>query len=51
LGPLGLARAYARSGDSAKARTVHQDFLRLSNDADRDLSILKEGKAEYAKLR
>lgn len=51
LARLGLARAYARSGDSAKARSAYQDFLRLWNDADSDLPILKEGKTEYAKLR
>jgi len=51
LARLGLARAYARSGESAKARAAYQDFLRLWNNADADLSILKEGKTEYAKLR
>lgn len=50
LARLGLARAYARGGDSAKARAAYQDFLHLWKDADSNLSILKEAKSEYAKL-
>ena len=46
------ARApYALSGDTAKARTAYQEFLTLWKDADPDIPILKEAKAEYAKLR
>jgi hypothetical protein len=48
---LGLARAYAISGDAAKARTAYQDFFALWKDADPDIPILKEAKAEYAKLQ
>jgi DNA-binding winged helix-turn-helix (wHTH) protein/Tfp pilus assembly protein PilF len=51
LARLGLARAYARGGDSAKARAAYQDFLHLWKDADSDLSILKKAKSEYANLR
>jgi serine/threonine protein kinase/Tfp pilus assembly protein PilF len=51
LAHLGLARAYALSGDTAKARTTYQDFLTLWKDADPDIPILKEAKAEYAKLQ
>jgi eukaryotic-like serine/threonine-protein kinase len=51
LAHLGLARAYVLSGDTAKARTAYQDFLGLWKDADSDLPILKEAKAEYAKLQ
>ena len=51
LARLGLARAYAMQGDSAKARAAYQDFLTLWKDADPDISILKEAKAEYAKLK
>jgi serine/threonine protein kinase/tetratricopeptide (TPR) repeat protein len=51
LAHLGLARAYALSGDPAKARTAYQDFLGLWKDADPDIPILKEAKAEYAKLQ
>jgi tetratricopeptide (TPR) repeat protein/predicted Ser/Thr protein kinase len=48
---LGLARAYALQGDTAKARAAYQDFLTLWKDADPDIPILKEAKAEYAKLK
>ena len=48
---LGLARAYALSGDKQKARTAYQDFFGLWKDADPDIPILKEAKAEYAKLQ
>jgi eukaryotic-like serine/threonine-protein kinase len=51
LARLGLARAYAMQGDTAKARTAYQDFLTLWKDADPDIPILKEAKAEYAKLQ
>jgi serine/threonine protein kinase/predicted Zn-dependent protease len=50
LARLGLARAYALQGDAAKARAAYQDFLTLWKDADPDIPILKEAKAEYAKL-
>jgi eukaryotic-like serine/threonine-protein kinase len=50
LAHLGLARAYALEGDTAKAKTEYQNFLALWKDADADLPILKEAKAEYAKL-
>jgi eukaryotic-like serine/threonine-protein kinase len=51
LAQLGLARAYSVSGDSAKARIAYQDFFTLWKDADPDIPILKEAKAEYEKLR
>ena len=51
LAHLGLARAYALSGDTAKAKVAYQDFLTLWKDADPDIPILKEAKAEYAKLK
>jgi eukaryotic-like serine/threonine-protein kinase len=51
LGHLGLGRAYALTGDTAKARVAYQDFLALWKDADPDIPILKEAKAEYAKLQ
>jgi len=46
---LGLARAYAMQGDTAKAKVAYRDFLTLWKDADPGVSILKEAKAEYAK--
>jgi tetratricopeptide (TPR) repeat protein len=51
LAHLGHARAYALQSDTAKARDAYQDFLTLWKDADPDIPILKEAKAEYAKLQ
>jgi predicted Zn-dependent protease len=51
LARLGLARADALQGDTAKARVAYQDFLTLWKDADPDIPILKEAKAESAKLQ
>jgi DNA-binding winged helix-turn-helix (wHTH) protein/Flp pilus assembly protein TadD len=48
---LGLARAYAMQGDTVKARAAYQNFLTLWKDADPDIPILIEAKAEYAKIR
>jgi eukaryotic-like serine/threonine-protein kinase len=48
---LGLGRAYVLQGDTAKARAAYQDFFGLWKDADPDIPILKEAKAEYAKLQ
>jgi serine/threonine protein kinase/Flp pilus assembly protein TadD len=51
LAHLGLARAYALSGDTVKAKSAYQDFLGLWKDADPEIPILKEAKTEYAKLQ
>ena len=48
---LGLARAFASQGDTAKSRAAYKDFLTLWKDADPDIPILKQAKAEYAKLQ
>ena len=50
LAHVGLARAYALQGDTAKARTAYDEFFALWKDADPDIPILREAKAEYAKL-
>ena len=50
LAHLQIGRAYAMSGDRRKAKTAYQDFFALWKDADPDIPILKEAKAEYAKL-
>jgi tetratricopeptide (TPR) repeat protein len=50
LARLGLARAYAVSGDTMKAKAAYQDFLTLWKDADPDVPILKQAKAEYGKI-
>jgi eukaryotic-like serine/threonine-protein kinase len=61
LGHLGIARAYGIEAQSeqgeaaeavrAKARAAYQDFLTLWKDADPDIPVLKQAKAEYAKLK
>ena len=51
LAHLQLGRAYALAGDAVKARGAYQDFFVLWKDADPDIPILKEAKAEFAKLQ
>jgi tetratricopeptide (TPR) repeat protein/predicted Ser/Thr protein kinase len=51
LSYLGLARSSVLAGDPAKAGKAYQDFLTLWKDADPDIPILKQAKAEYAKLQ
>ena len=51
LAQLGLARAAALSGDTATSRKAYQDFLALWKDADPDIPVYREAKAEYAKLQ
>ena len=51
LAQLQLGRAKAMSGDKESARKTYQDFFALWKDADSDIPILKEAKAEYAKLQ
>jgi eukaryotic-like serine/threonine-protein kinase len=50
LAHLGIARAYALQGDAAKARIGYNEFFALWKDADPDIPILQQAKAEYAKL-
>src|SRR5262249_57373089 len=47
LARLGLARSQALAGEKAKARIAYQDLLSLWKDADSDLPLLREAKAEY----
>jgi tetratricopeptide (TPR) repeat protein len=51
LAHLQSGRAYALSGDKTKAKAAYQDFLKLWKDADPDIPIFKQAKAEYAKLQ
>ena len=51
LAHLGLARAYAVSGDAVKSRTAYQEFFSLWKDADADIPVLIVAKSEYAKLK
>ena len=51
LAQLQLGRAYALQGDAPKARTPYPDFFALWKDADPDIPILREAKAECAKVK
>jgi serine/threonine protein kinase/Flp pilus assembly protein TadD len=51
LAHLQLGRACALAGDAGKARAAYQDFFALWKDADPDIPILKQAKAEYSKLQ
>jgi serine/threonine protein kinase/tetratricopeptide (TPR) repeat protein len=51
LARLQLGRAFAISGDKAKAKSAYQDFLTLWKDADPGIAILRQAKAEYAQLQ
>ncbi len=51
LAHVGLARAYAMQGDTAKAGAAYQDFLALWENADPNIPILVAAKSEYAKLK
>jgi serine/threonine protein kinase len=48
---LQLGRAYATAGESAKAKAAYKDFLTLWKDADPNIPVLRQAKAEYAKLQ
>jgi hypothetical protein len=47
---LQIGRAFALSGDRARAKAAYQDFLTLRKDADPDLPILRQAKIEFARL-
>jgi tetratricopeptide (TPR) repeat protein/predicted Ser/Thr protein kinase len=51
LAKLGLGRAAALQGNAAKARLAYQDFFAMWKDADADVPVLKEAKAEYEKVK
>ena len=51
LAHLGLARAYVLQGDTVKARAAYQDFWALWKDADSEIPILQQAKAEYSELK
>ncbi len=50
LAHLQLGRAYAQSGDMVKGRASYEQFLKLWKDADPNIPVLKQAKAEYASL-
>jgi hypothetical protein len=48
---LQLARALARSGDTVKAKSAYNDLLtELWKNADPDIPVLRDARAEYARL-
>ena len=51
LAQLQLARAYVVAGDKAAAKQKYEDFVALWKDADPDVPVLSQAKAEYATLR
>jgi eukaryotic-like serine/threonine-protein kinase len=50
LARLQMGRALVFSGDKAKAKAAYQEFLTLWKDADADIPVLKQAKAEFAAL-
>jgi Flp pilus assembly protein TadD len=48
---VGLARAFALTGGTAKAKKAYQDFFALWKDADKDIPILIQARKEFAALR
>ena len=50
LSYLQLGRAYKLMGDQAMARKWYEEFLTLWKDADSDIPIYQQAKAEYARL-
>jgi tetratricopeptide (TPR) repeat protein len=48
---LELGRVFQKQGDAPKARIAYQNFLAAWKDADPDVPLLHEAKAEYAKLQ
>jgi Tfp pilus assembly protein PilF len=51
LAHLGLARSYALAGDAPKSRAAYDAFFTLWKDADVDIPILKQARAEYSKIQ
>ena len=51
LARLGLGRALDLQGDPVKARAAYDAFLELWRDANPDIPVLRQARAEYARLR
>src|SRR3954466_3947315 len=51
LAHLQLGRALMLSSNPTNAKIAYEDFLRLWKDADADIPILKQARAEYARLQ
>jgi tetratricopeptide (TPR) repeat protein len=50
LARLQLGRAFVMTGDIAKAKAAYQDFLTLWKEADAEIPILQQARAEFAAL-
>jgi eukaryotic-like serine/threonine-protein kinase len=50
LARLQMGRAHAMQGDATRSRPAYEDFLNLWKDADPDVPIFRQAKAEFAKL-
>ena len=46
-----MARGFALANENAKAKKAFQDFFELWKNADPDIPVLKQAKADYAKLK
>ena len=51
LSLLGMARGFAMAADTVMAKKAFQEFFELWQNADADVPILQQAKAEYAKLQ
>jgi len=51
LAHLGLGRAYAIAGDTAKARGAYQDFFTIWKDADAGIPVLEQAQSELKELK
>jgi tetratricopeptide (TPR) repeat protein len=51
LAKLGMARGYDMQGNKAASRMAYQDFFALWKDADTDVPLMKQAKAEYAAVK
>jgi hypothetical protein len=50
MAPRHLSRVLARTGDALKAQSTYTDLFMLWKNADPDVPVLKEARAEYARL-
>jgi len=51
LSYLGVGRAWALAGDSAKSKTTYQAFFAMWKDADTDLPVLAQAQKEFGALK
>ena len=51
LANLGLARAFVSNDNPSKSKAAYEEFLALWKNADSDISILRQARADYDNLR